>query len=82
MLLTVVRIGNSRGIRIPKTILEQCAIDKELELEVEDGKIVLRPRKAMPRAGWKDAFKRMAAAGDDRPLIDEALDIDLYDFEW
>lgn len=81
-MLTVVQIGNSRGIRIPKTILEQCAIDKELELEVEDGKIVLRPRKGTPRAGWMDAFKRMAAAGDDRPLIDEALDLDLFDFEW
>jgi len=82
VLLTVVKIGNSRGIRIPKAILEQCAIDKELELEVEDDKIVLRPRKGTPRAGWKDAFKRMAAAGDDRPLIDDALDLDLHDFEW
>ena len=82
MLLSVVQIGNSKGIRLPKAIIEQCGIDKELELEVEGGKIVLKPHKRTPRDGWDDAFKRMAAAGDDQPLIDDALDLDLHDFEW
>ena len=41
MLLSVVAIGNSKGIRIPKTILEQCNIRDRLELEVEGGMIIL-----------------------------------------
>ena len=83
MLLNLVQIGNSKGICIPKAVLEQCEIDKEVELEVESGTIVLKPRTSKPRDGWEDAFKRMAAAGDDKLLIDDALDIDdLHEFEW
>lgn len=83
MLLNLVQIGNSKGIRIPKAILEQCEIDKAVELEVEGGAILLKPHISKPRDGWEDAFRRMAAAGDDKPLIDDALDIDdLHEFEW
>ena len=77
MLLNIVQIGNSQEIRIPKAILEQCEIDEELELEIEGGAIVLKPRTGKPRDGWEDAFRRMAAVGDDEPLIDDALDLDL-----
>ena len=82
MLLSVVQIGNSRGIRIPKAILEQCRIGKELELQVESGRIVLKPRKSTPRDGWDDAFKRMATSGDDQLLIDDTIDPDLGELRW
>lgn len=82
MLLSVVQIGNSKGIRIPKAILEQCGIGKELDLQIESGRIVLKPRKGAPRDGWAEAFRRMAAAGDDRLLIDDGLDLDLGDLSW
>ena len=83
MLLNLVQIGSSKGICIPKAILEQCEIDQEVELDVEGGAIVLKPPAGKPRDGWEDAFKRMAAAGDDKLLIDDALGIaDLHQFEW
>ena len=82
MVLSVVQIGNSRGIRIPKTILEQCGIDKEIDLQVESGRIVLKPRTGTPRDGWADAFKRMAAAHEDELLIDDNVDLDLEDLPW
>ena len=72
MKTSVVRIGNSRGIRIPKILLEQCRIGAEVELEVQDGRLVIHPLTAS-REGWEEAFRRMVRAGDDALLDREAL---------
>lgn len=64
----VVKIGNSQGIRIPKPLLEQTGIRDDVELEVEENKIIIRPI-SNPRTGWDDAFKAMAKNGQDK-LID------------
>ena len=60
----VVKIGNSQGIRIPKTLLEQTGINDTVELDVENDKIVIRPI-LNPRAGWENAFKAMSDNRDD-----------------
>ncbi len=60
----VVKIGNSQGIRIPKTLLEQTGIMDDVELDVEKDKIVIRPI-LNPRTGWEKAFETMADKGDD-----------------
>ena len=66
----IVRIGNSQGIRIPKPLLEQAGISEQVELEVHDGQISIRPaRRAC--AGWEERFVVMATMGDDR-LLDGA----------
>ena len=67
MKTNVVRIGNSRGIRIPKTLLEQCNLAETVELEVEDNHLVVRSA-VKPRSGWDDAFRRMAQEEDDALL--------------
>jgi len=82
MKVSVVPIGNSRGVRIPKAILDQCHIENEVELEVEDGRVVLEPIKGRPRAGWESAFAEMADAGDDQLLIDDSIDFDSDDWQW
>lgn len=64
MKTSLVRIGNSRGIRIPKTVLEQCRLSETVELEVEKDRLVIRPARK-PRSGWEDAFRLMAQQGDD-----------------
>lgn len=61
----LVPIGNSRGIRIPKAILEQCEMSDEVELAVEGRQIILSPTGHQPRKGWREAAARMVAAGDD-----------------
>ena len=66
----IVRIGNSRGVRIPKPILEQTGLHGEVDISAEKDAVVIRPA-ARPRAGWAAAFRAMAARGDDR-LIDDA----------
>lgn len=55
MVTKIVSIGNSRGIRIPKAMLENCGFGEEAELVVKNGALVLSPVKAV-RAGWSEAF--------------------------
>lgn len=64
MKAAIVKIGNSRGIRIPKPVFEQCGFTNEVELEVENHRLVVRSS-SKPRAGWVDSFKSMAQKGDD-----------------
>lgn len=70
MKTTLVPIGNSRGIRIPKPILDQCGLTGEIDMSVRDGALVIRAPKAA-RSGWDRAFARMARLQDDR-LLDTA----------
>jgi antitoxin MazE len=82
MQLNIVQIGNSKGIRIPKAILEQCRIEDQVDLEVENGRIILEPKKKTPREGWGKTFKDMASNEDDALLIDDNVDIEMDDWEW
>ena len=61
MITRIVSIGNSRGIRIPKPLLEQTGLSDEVEISAEDDALVIRPIKK-PRAGWATAFQQMAHA--------------------
>lgn len=63
----VVRVGNSRGIRIPKPLLDQCGIEGPVELSVRNGSLLVRPLKPR-RQGWEKAFRRMAERKDDAVL--------------
>ena len=64
----IVKIGNSQGIRIPKPLIEQLGIKEEIDIYVEDNRLIIS-RVAETRAGWGAGFKAMAERGDDR-LID------------
>jgi antitoxin MazE len=67
----IVKLGNSQGIRIPKTILEQSGLNGEVDLEVQGSRIIIKtPENA--RQGWEQAFREMAGCGDDA-LLDEDL---------
>lgn len=77
----LVAIGNSRGVRIPKAILDQCEMRDELEMSVEGRQIVLRPARRQPRQDWREAAARAATAGDDELLIPDVFDDDAS-LEW
>jgi antitoxin MazE len=57
----VVQWGNSRGLRIPKPLLEQARIEEDVTLEVRPGEIVIRAASPHPRAGWSESMKALAA---------------------
>jgi antitoxin MazE len=83
MKVMLVPIGNSRGVRIPKPLIEQCGLAEEVEMDVQDGTILIRAPRAC-RAGWADAFARMARAGDDK-LTDSRFPSTRWDdeeWEW
>ncbi|MGB7156871.1 MAG: AbrB/MazE/SpoVT family DNA-binding domain-containing protein [Tepidisphaeraceae bacterium] len=78
----LVRIGNSRGIRLPKTIIAQYRFSDEIEIEARPDGLVLRPAQAV-RVGWDAAFRRMRERGDDRLLLPEATQASGWDArEW
>ncbi|MFQ5709469.1 MAG: AbrB/MazE/SpoVT family DNA-binding domain-containing protein [bacterium] len=65
----IIQIGNSQGIRIPKVLLEQSGLGEEVEISVNKEQIIISAVRKT-REGWAEAFKKMAAAGDDQ-LLDE-----------
>ena len=81
MILPIVRIGNSRGIRLPKTILEQCHITDRVDVEVNEENITLRPHRK-PRQGWAEQMKKMHLRGEDEQLIPDAVDLDVEGWDW
>jgi antitoxin MazE len=82
MLVSLVQVGNSKGIRLPKSILDQCQIEDKLEMEVTNNEIILKPVKNKPRAKWAGKFKEMSEIGDDELLINDSLDLSDKDWEW
>jgi len=82
MKVSIVSIGNSKGIRIPKSILGQCNFNEAAELEVENNTLVIKPIKKKVREGWAKAFKEMHERKDDLLLLDDSVDIDMKDWEW
>ncbi len=76
----IVRIGNSRGIRVPKALLDVADLPEEVVLEAETGRLVVTAARAT-RAGWAEAAERMHAAGDD-PLLDQPPANAFDDEEW
>lgn len=58
----LVRIGNSRGIRLPKAVIEQAGLKDTVELTVRDGAVILRSPPRNPRAGWRESFRKALAA--------------------
>ncbi len=83
MLVSVIPIGNSRGIRIPKSIIQQLKIEDQVELEVHDKELHLRPVNRQPRENWSEAFEKMHEYGEDAQLLDENLtESDEFQWEW
>ncbi|HKX30705.1 MAG TPA: AbrB/MazE/SpoVT family DNA-binding domain-containing protein [Blastocatellia bacterium] len=69
----IIKIGNSQGIRIPRLFLEQTGLSEEVEIETQDGQIIIRSI-TFPRQGWDEAFQEMAENGDDRLLDDDSME--------
>jgi antitoxin MazE len=80
MEIQVINIGNSKGIRLSKAILEQYNISDTLELILEKGRIILKP-KLTPRKGWEKSFKLMHENGDDKLLINDIFEDETFE-EW
>ena len=76
----IVRVGNSRGIRIPRSLIDEARLGEAVDLSVVDGALVVRAA-ARARGGWEAAFAQMAAAGEDG-LIDAETPTEFDEAEW
>lgn len=81
MKASIIQIGNSQGLRIPKPILKQCGFDGEVELEVRDKELIIKPI-GHPRQNWDKAFEAMAHNGDDKLLEFAENKWDEEEWEW
>jgi len=76
------RMGNSQGVLIPKPLLAQVGLDREAEMTVEHGALVLRRPRGAVREGWAQAARGLAEAGDDKPVWPELRNAGDKDIEW
>ncbi len=76
----LVRIGNSRGVRLPKAIIAQAGLTEEVELGVRDGAVVIA-RTTSARSGWADAARQMRQRDEDR-LVDAPTPTRFDEKEW
>ena len=79
----LVRIGNSRGIRIPKPFIEQCGLGETVELRVANDCLIISPER-QPRQGWNDAFRASGRALDDELMLEiaEPSEFDRKEWRW
>ena len=80
MKVSVIKIGNSRGIRLSKTILEKYEIKDSVEMILEENTILLKPI-VSPRNGWDEKFRKMHTEHDDKLFIDDVFQDENLD-EW
>ena len=74
----IVRIGNSKGIRIPKSVIEQCQLHGAVDLFVQHGQLLVRSA-AKARVGWDQAFEQMHRHGDDQLMDPDATSTSQWD---
>jgi len=80
----IIRIGNSQGVRIPKPLIEQTGLKGDVEIEAQNGKLLIKPA-VKARAGWAESFKEMARRGDDALILDTEVALTSFDedeWEW
>jgi antitoxin MazE len=80
MKASIIKIGNSRGVRIPAKVIESVGFEQEVLIEIiDDNKILLTavPVEDNPREGWFEAFNKIHDLGEDELLIDDDVDLDL-----
>ncbi len=73
MELSIIQIGNSKGFRLSKTLIEKYNIKDKVELILEKGYIILKPI-SRPRKDWEKAFKEMNENGDDQLLFNDVFE--------
>lgn len=76
----IIKIGNSRGIRIPRAFIEQAGFEDEVAMKVENNRLIIHAIHT-PRAGWKEQYAAMHECGDDH-LLDELTQTQWDEEEW
>jgi len=78
------RLGNSSGVIIPKSLLDEAGVSAgdAVDMTLEDGRIILAPIRRRARAGWAEASKSLAEAGDDAHVWPEFGNVEDEALDW
>jgi antitoxin MazE len=79
----LIRIGNSRGIRIPKPVIDHCGFEGTVELSVENERLIVSPGRKL-RQGWSEAFEKAGTAKNDALLLEpmQSGEFDRTEWKW
>jgi antitoxin MazE len=80
MEVSVIKIGNSKGIRLSKTLIEKYKIKDTVDLVLEEEQIIIKPKSKI-RKGWEEAFKDMSEKSDDRLYLNDVFEDENFE-EW
>jgi antitoxin MazE len=78
----IVRIGNSKGVRIPKALREQVGLEGKVTLSVERGALVIRPEARKPREGWAEQYAKALKENPEQELLLPDDMGTVYDKDW
>lgn len=67
----ITNIGNSKGIIIPKAIIEQCGLTDRINLEVKDNCLIISPKVDNLRQGWEAAIMAAGESENDELLMED-----------
>ncbi len=82
MLITIRNIGNSRGLVIPKAMLNELGLENQADVQIENGTLVIRRPALTPRQGWAEASQALAQAGDDALILPEFANAEDEEIKW
>jgi len=74
VLVDLIQIGNSRGIRLPKKVIDECHLDGKVMLSINGQRIILESAQKKPRYDWEKQAKEMHQNGDDELLIPDVFE--------
>ena len=79
----LIKIGNSKGVRIPKWMIDQVGLSNEIHIVAEEGQVAIRPARKV-REGWEEAAKLMHELGEVKLLDPEftLTEVELNEWEW
>jgi len=76
----LIKIGNSKGVRITSSIIRECELGNEVEIKVVDKKVIIEALKE-PRSNWNSSFEKMHKNNEDKLIAEDSHDFD-KDWEW
>ena len=79
----IVKIGNSQGIRLPKSILQLCGFKKEVRLSVHGKQLIVEPLEKLSKEGWSEKFTQMNKEGGDALVVGhDQTSVDRDEWTW
>ncbi len=82
MISKLIKIGNSQGVMIPKSLIEEVGLRGSIDIKAENNTIIIKPVERTIREGWGEIFKRMAVVKDDNLLLDLDNQFDNEEWAW